>query len=120
MYGCCLFSFERSITIGGAVAAPIFKEIADKVYSNRIELHGTPDNSDSAAIQLPIVKAGEQKELKKILAALNVPVKSNDDEALNVSSNIGTEQLVLNERKNRTGIVPDVYRNGCERCHLYS
>lgn len=109
-YSCMVvvYSPSNDVFFGGAVAAPIFKEIADKVYSNHIELHGTPVDTDLTTIHLPVAKAGQQKELKKILAELKIPVNSKEDEALNVSANAGTDQLVLNERKTHSDLVPDV------------
>ena len=93
---------------GGAVAAPIFKEIADKVYSNHIELHGIPAALEPGKNHCPEAKTGQQKELKKILAELNIPVTSMDEAAQNVSSKISGDAVKLSERKTRTGIVPDV------------
>ena len=109
-YSCMVvvYSPSNNVFYGGAVAAPIFKEIADKVYSNHIDLHGVPVDTDSTVNFLPLAKAGQQKELKKILAELNVSVNSKDEGALNVSTNISSDQVVLAERKTRTGIVPDV------------
>ena len=109
-YSCMVvvYSPSRDLYFGGAVAAPVFKEIADKVYSNHIEMHGNPVYSDSTTIQLPVAKAGQQNELKKILAELKVSVNSNDDAAQNVYATAGSDQLILKERLTHTGIVPDV------------
>jgi cell division protein FtsI (penicillin-binding protein 3) len=109
-YSCMVvvYSPSKLAYYGGAVAAPIFKEIADKVYSTRLDLHGNPVIVDSVNIPLPIVKSGQQKDLKKILAELKLPVHSKDDEALNVSVNSSGDKIVLSERTTRNGIVPDV------------
>ncbi len=109
-YSCMVvvYSPSNDVYYGGAVAAPVFKEIADKVYSNHIELHSAPQNTDSSIIHLPIAKAGQQKELKKILAELNIPVYVNEEGALNVSVKTSNDKLVLNEMKTQTGLVPDV------------
>ncbi len=109
-YSCMVvvYSPSNNVFFGGAVAAPIFKEIADKVYSNHIELHGNPINADSLTIHLPFAKAGQQKELKKILAELKIPFNSKDEGAINVFAKDNETNLVLDERKTRTGFVPDV------------
>lgn len=109
-YSCMVVvnSPSNDVYFGGAVAAPIFKEIADKVYSNRLELHGVPQSADSTKVNLPIAKAGQQKELRKILASLDVPVHSGDDEARNVGVGYESDQIILKERKSGVGTVPDV------------
>lgn len=109
-YSCMVVvnSPSNDVYFGGAVAAPIFKEIADKVYSNRLELHGVPQSTDSTKVNLPIAKAGQQKELRKILASLDVPVHSGDDEARNVGVGYESDQIILKERKSGVGTVPDV------------
>jgi cell division protein FtsI (penicillin-binding protein 3) len=108
-YSCMVvvYSPSNNVYFGGAVAAPIFKEIADKVYSNHIELHGVPVN-DTINNRFPIAKAGQQKEVKKIFAELKVPVSTKDESAQNITSTITPEQVVLAERKTTTGVVPDV------------
>jgi cell division protein FtsI (penicillin-binding protein 3) len=109
-YSCMVvvYSPSNDVFFGGAVAAPIFKEIADKVYSNHIDLHSAPEKSDTVILAMPRVKAGQQKELKKLLATLEVPAQSTDDGAFNVSASAGSDGLILSERKIRQGIVPDV------------
>ncbi len=108
-YSCMVvvYSPSNNVYFGGAVAAPIFKEIADKVYSNHIELHGVPA-SDTINNLFPIAKAGQQKEAKKIFAELRVPFSTKDESAQNISSTITSDQVILGERKTTTGIVPDV------------
>ncbi len=109
-YSCMVvvYSPSNNVFFGGAVAAPIFKEIADKVYSNRIDLHSVSVNSDSNKIHLPVAKAGQQKELTKILSELNTPFRIKDEGAINISAKPNKSKLVLNERKIHPGLVPDV------------
>ncbi len=109
-YTCMVVVYAPSndLYYGGAVAAPIFKEIADKVYSTHIELHSAPRDTDTTQVNIPLAKAGRQSELRNILDELKVPVSSNDEEATNVSAKTSNSQLVLVERKNQKGAVPDV------------
>lgn len=115
-YSCIVvvYSPSNSVYYGGAVSAPIFKEIADKVFSNHFELHAAPVAVDSENISLPIVKSGQQKELKEIFTALNLPIYSKDEEAQNVNSSFDKDRILLSERKNRNGIVPDVSGMGAK------
>ncbi|MEO6901701.1 MAG: penicillin-binding protein [Bacteroidia bacterium] len=64
---------------GGAVAGPVFKEVADKVYSTSLEIH-KEINADTAqyANNMPQVKNGYQEEIEKIVATLKIPIKTND------------------------------------------
>lgn len=64
---------------GGAVAGPVFKEVADKVYSTSLEIH-KEINEDTAkyAINMPQIKNGYQNEIEKIVEILKIPVKTND------------------------------------------
>ncbi len=115
-YSCMVvvYSPSHDVYYGGAVAAPIFKEIADKVYSTHIELHGGPLEKDSLQFQMPVAKAGQQKELKKILADLKLPMISNDEEASYVSSTIKEQQIILAGRNSQNGLMPDVTGMGAK------
>ena len=109
-YSCIVVvnSPSNDVYYGGAVAAPIFKEIADKVYSNRIELHGIPLKTETAELKLPDASTGQQHELKTILAELKLPAVTSDEAAQVVSAKVETDRLVLSERKLKNGTVPDV------------
>jgi cell division protein FtsI (penicillin-binding protein 3) len=109
-YSCIVvvYSPSNDVYYGGAVAAPIFKEIADKVYSNHIEMHGSSSTPDSEITALPLVKSGQLKEARKILAMLDVPAAYKDDEAEIVSTAIKNDHILFTERKTTIGIVPDV------------
>lgn len=62
---------------GGEIAAPVFKEIADKVYSSEIDIK--QDVPDSTKIStMPLVKFGKQSDLKTIYQTINFNTLSND------------------------------------------
>lgn len=72
---------KNGLYYGGAVAAPVFKELADKIYSTELEFHDTPTLKDSLAlanIKVPVSKNGNVKDLLTIYKALNI---SYDGEA---------------------------------------
>ena len=64
---------------GGAVAAPVFKEIADKVYATQLNIR--QEEKKATALQIPYVAAGNQKDLNTIYSKLNFPVSSQNPEA---------------------------------------
>lgn len=109
-YSCIVVVYapSKDVYYGGAVSAPIFKDIADKVYSNHVELHDKEIQQDTNVNVLPLVKAGTQKDLKKVLTRLNIATASKDGDANFVSSSIEADQLVLSERKTIAGLTPNV------------
>jgi cell division protein FtsI (penicillin-binding protein 3) len=64
---------------GNVVAGPIFKEIADKIYSNRLELQ---QDTRLAAVQgprTPVSLSGHGADLRIALEGLNVPMQMLDE-----------------------------------------
>lgn len=76
---------------GGEVAAPVFKEIADKVYASEIDIkQDVPDGERNS--NLPLVKFGKQKDLKTIYQTIHFNTLSHDNYAEWVSA----EEIVGN------------------------
>jgi cell division protein FtsI (penicillin-binding protein 3) len=59
---------------GSNVAAPVFKEIADKIYARDLEMH-LPYMADSEAEKgvFPLIRAGNREDLQKICDELSIP-----------------------------------------------
>jgi cell division protein FtsI (penicillin-binding protein 3) len=93
---------------GGDVAAPVFREIADKVYSTRADMHEALAKNDSVKDAMPFIKAGQQKELNKVLSALNLNASTENRDAAWVSVSNENNALQIIERKITNGLVPDV------------
>ncbi len=115
-YSCMVVVYapSKDVYFGGAVAAPIFKDIADKVYSNHVELHDKPLQRDTTQNVIPFAKAGQQKDLKKVFAQLEIPVLSKDVDAHFVTSTIEPDRIVVTERKTIAGITPNVSGMGAK------
>ena len=62
---------------GGKVAAPIFKELADKVYALDMDIHNPISIAESLK-NLPKVKQGETDKTKVVLSQLNIDCKTTD------------------------------------------
>jgi cell division protein FtsI (penicillin-binding protein 3) len=109
-YSCMVVVYapNSDVYYGGEVAAPVFREIADKVYSNHAEMHEALAKNDSAKNAVPFVKAGEQKEVGKVLAQLKIDAGSSNKEALWVTMDNENNSLEMVERRISKGIVPDV------------
>ncbi|MCX6290424.1 MAG: penicillin-binding protein [Bacteroidetes bacterium] len=115
-YSCMVVVYAPSndMYFGGAVAAPVFREISDKVYSTRMELHDTMPVTDSLVKSVPLAKSGSQKELNKVLAQLNVNVISPNADAAWVSTSPSANSVRLSERKIISGLMPDVSGMGAK------
>jgi len=99
---------------GGAVAGPVFKDVADKVYSTSLEIHKEiNENQAPVAFKVPSAKHGSQEELKTVLTTLKIPVKTNADAAewvnsstadsLSLNLTTSTSEVVL-----KKGIIPNL------------
>lgn len=93
---------------GSSVAAPVFKEIADNIYSRDINLHDEMQQKKFANEEvLPVIKAGNQQELTMLCNELGISNHSSTEDEWVRSSRSGT---AVNWKKNIEGkdIVPDV------------
>jgi cell division protein FtsI (penicillin-binding protein 3) len=93
---------------GSNVAAPVFKEIADNIYSRDISLHQPMEQKKFSNEEiLPVIKAGNQQELTMLCNELGISNHSLTEDEWVRSSRSGTG---VNWKKNIEGknIVPDV------------
>ncbi len=93
---------------GSNVAAPVFKEIADNIYSRDIDLHLAEDKPKfTEAGVFPVIKAGNQEELTMLCNDLGVSNHTQTDEEWVRASKNGN---AVDWKKNLIGkgIVPDV------------
>lgn len=99
---------------GGSVAGPVFKDVADKVYSTSLEIHQEINTlKPQMAFNVPSTKHGSREELTTVLTGLNIPIKSKNISAEWVS-NANDDSLAVNLTINNTesslkrGIVPNL------------
>jgi cell division protein FtsI (penicillin-binding protein 3) len=93
---------------GSSVAAPVFKEIADNIYSRDINLHQPMDIKKFAMQEvLPVIRAGKQQELTLVCNELGISNHSQTEEEWVRSSRNGSG---INWKKAQTSkdLVPDV------------
>ena len=101
---------------GGAVAAPVFKELADKIYSTQLDFHGTQMPVDSLMLankMMPVSKSGSTKELFTVFKTLNIATieESNGDY---VNTATGKDNVTLSNRTITPGTVPNVVGMGLQ------
>ncbi|TSA51268.1 MAG: PASTA domain-containing protein [Sphingobacteriales bacterium] len=101
---------SNGIYYGSAVAGPVFKEIADNIFSTNLEMHPTMEKDTTTyKATLPIVKNGYSSDLKYLFSNLGIPF-INDEEGTWLQQ-IANEKLVELTSSNKTviaGVVPDV------------
>lgn len=99
---------------GGAVAGPVFKDVADKVYSTSLEIHKEINAVEPAyAKRAPVVKSGDRSEIENVLKSLKVKTTAVDPDAEWVSVYTNDSVAVGMSRKNtedqlKKGVVPDL------------
>ncbi len=108
-YSCIVVVSKPSTGLyyASSVAAPVFKEIANKVYSTQLdiqqkELECTADNL------IPLAKTGKQTDLLHIYNSLNLPVivtDSIDEWAITLPEE---NDVVLRTRRIAENVVPNV------------
>jgi len=74
-YSCIVVvsSPSQGVYYGNVVAGPIFKEIADKIYSNRLELQTGIAQHQPAQNRMPLTYGGHAGDLDIALSALGIP-----------------------------------------------
>ena len=101
---------SNGVYYGSAVAGPVFKEIADNIFSTNLDMHPSMENDTTTYnATLPIVKNGFGSDLKFLFSNLEIPFISNDEGTW--MQQIANEKLVQLTSSNKTviaGIVPDV------------
>ncbi len=96
---------------GGDVSAPVFKEIADKIYALDVELN--PENqqqilrAELEGSQLPYVRAGKAEELQEIFQELGLKASAaNPEEWVKTVAQDASVQMSVNDTDQ--SLVPDV------------
>jgi cell division protein FtsI (penicillin-binding protein 3) len=109
-YSCIVVINEPSkgAYYGGAVAAPVFKQIADRVFATHLDIPQKDVVVASSSTTIPFVKAANQKDLYAIYGKLDFAALSQAPSAEWVLSNVDTKNVLLKEKSFKYGYVPDV------------
>jgi cell division protein FtsI (penicillin-binding protein 3) len=90
--------------LAAKVAGPVFREIADRVYSSNMEMNQTAPVRFVGNTSLPKVKQGNLKALKQVYTKLGVkPLYASANTGVDTSNGIAFEEV-----KYKTGTVPSV------------
>ena len=93
---------------GSNVAAPVFKEIADKIYALDLELHDTfyAEQSQNEGI-FPVIRAGNREDLEFICRELAIPNQSLSSEDW-VKAKVKENAVLWTTDEIAPEVVPDV------------
>jgi cell division protein FtsI (penicillin-binding protein 3) len=100
---------KKNEVYGGKVAAPIFKELADKVYASDMSIHQAIKKTDEMT-NLPIVKQGKTADASLVLDALNITTeKTTADWMVSKTTRIQVNLLLRKvESDLQKGQMPDL------------
>lgn len=100
---------------GGRVAAPVFKEIADKCYSKIIDVHNAINDSSRVyrGDKMPNLQVGFKSDFETLIEGLGMPYK-DASKTLWAVSRIKNDTLSLLTRniKNQDKVIPNVVGMG--------
>lgn len=110
-YSCMVVVYAPSndLYYAAQVAAPIFKEIADKVYSTNLDLHDELQRDSTLAEgNTHVIKSGLASKIKKVEAGLGLDNLNVQDGSQWLSFSGKENRTKASEIKIRKNIVPDV------------
>lgn len=104
---------SRNVYYGNLVAGPIFKEVADKVYANSLQMHEPlKAKKFTAYSSIPYSKHGKKRDIEEVFAHLNIPVELNAQDAEWIVTATKKESVVIAPRSVQENLVPNVVGMG--------
>ncbi len=95
----------QNVYYGNLVAGPIFKEVADKVYANSIQIHDELDTKEHFALsRIPYAKDGYYNDLSKVYSELDI--KTSHDGVNPKWAKISTSDKEVKVYKKK---IPEIY-----------
>lgn len=104
---------SKNVYYGNLVAGPIFKEVADKVYANSLEMHEQLEEQNYLANSaIPYSKHGKKDDIETIFTELNIPIESKADDADWIVTRTKQESVEIAPRSVKENLVPNVVGMG--------
>lgn len=98
---------------GGAVSAPVFKEIADKIYAADPDMRETlKPEKRGVMVDIPNSKSGSFSDLSYVLKELNIPAEKGNGKPEWVTAKTGDNAVALKQREMDKTLVPNVVDMG--------
>ncbi|MHC1705958.1 MAG: penicillin-binding protein [Bacteroidales bacterium] len=98
---------------GGAVSAPVFKEIADKVYATCLDLHHPVTLKEAVINDIPRIVAANKDDLNQVLTSLGYPYSAEEGSPW-LESTGDSLKLGFRIRNFPEGTVPNVIGMGAK------
>lgn len=99
---------SRGVYYGALVAAPVFKEIADKVFATDLDVHPSLALLSPAASAAPSAMAGYKSDLLYLCKALGIRNQSAGDNPWVMVNNDQEFKMVDAQINEQPGVVPNV------------
>jgi cell division protein FtsI (penicillin-binding protein 3) len=115
LYTCIVIinSPSKGVYYGGLVSGPVFKEVAEKVYSSSLDFHTEINDKQKLLTKAPEMIKGNKQEMATVLADLNIPFRNTTADGNWISNNKSdstkiTMQTVNIETQLKKGLIPDL------------
>jgi cell division protein FtsI (penicillin-binding protein 3) len=92
---------------GSQVAAPVFRDIADKIYATQL-LVPADDILHPDVASLPVIRAGAMQDIKNIYAEFECKLIYNKKNQWVSTERYSNDTIILKERELISNLVPDV------------
>ncbi len=100
---------SQHVYYGNLVAGPIFKEVADKVYANSLDMHEElKEQKYFANSAIPYSKNGNKADVEKLFSFLNIDVKSEAKDAEWIVTSTQDSLVTIQPRIIQQNLVPNV------------
>jgi cell division protein FtsI (penicillin-binding protein 3) len=113
-YSCIVVvnSPSSAVYYGNLVAGPVFREIANKVYTTRLDMHEAVNHGRSDLAEIPYSKNGNKEELNTVLDYLDIPSTPGSVESNWVATTRKEDHIGVNDLNFSRGLVPNVKEMG--------
>ncbi|MBN2743281.1 MAG: transpeptidase family protein [Marinilabiliaceae bacterium] len=110
LYSCIVVvnSPSNNVYYGNVISGAVFKAISDRLYAASFKV--TDDYKEPAPLltdNLPYTKAGNRKELRRVLSKIDLDYDDNADEEW-VGVKVDKDKIELVDRQSAKGLVPNV------------
>jgi cell division protein FtsI (penicillin-binding protein 3) len=103
---------SKQIYYGNVVAGPIFRDITDRIYVKEYEMQDEQPQLTEQMLQAPYSKSGNGEALASVFRYLNLPLISQGEESLWVSTQSTPQGVVSSSRTVPSQLVPNVVDMG--------
>jgi cell division protein FtsI (penicillin-binding protein 3) len=107
----CIVVVNRPLSgkiYGGTVAAPVFKEIADKVYATQLDIHDNQEKKTGNRHLIPAMASGHYPDLKNIFQGMSYAVNIPSSDPEWATSDTAAYGIVLKPLAFGLDTVPDL------------